>query len=110
MVMSCLTTKKKFDAVNPEVVVLSNGRHAYRAQCPWKGKNDRTLYAYKFTNAAAHGRCLERKRKFPGNEEEEEDEHFNTPESGTGTKTTPPPTPKRKRVLSNGEMSAESGE
>ena len=109
MVMSCLTTKKKFEAVNPEVVVLSNGRHAYRAQCPWKGKNERVLYAYKFTNAAAHGRCLERKRKFPGNGEEE-DEHFNTPESGTGTKTTPPPTPKRKRVLSDGEESAESGE
>ena len=108
MEMSCLTTKKKFTAVNPEVVVLSNGRHAYRAQCPWKGKNERVLYAYKFTNAAAHGRCLERKRKFPGNEEE--DEHFNTPESGTGTKTTPPPTPKRGGVQSDGEESAESGE
>ena len=106
--MSCLTTKKKFDAVNPDVVVLSNGRHAYRVQCPWKGKNDRVLYAYKFTNAEAHGRCLKRKAKIPGNEEG--DEHFDSPESGTGTKASPPGTPKRQRVLSDGEVSPESGE
>jgi hypothetical protein len=45
--MTCMTTKKKFEA-QPEVVVLSNGRYAYRCECPWKGKNDKTLTAFKF--------------------------------------------------------------
>ena len=56
MNMSCLTTKKKFDVKNPEVVELKNGRHAYRAVCPWEGKQGKQLVAYKFTNKAAYER------------------------------------------------------
>lgn len=46
--MSCLTTKQKFEADNPPVVVLANGRYAYKVECPWKGKNDKILTAFKF--------------------------------------------------------------
>ena len=52
--MTCMTTKKKFDVENPEVIVLSNGRYAYRAQCPWTGKNDKVLTAFKFCSAQAY--------------------------------------------------------
>lgn len=54
VVMTCMTTKKKFDSMNPPVVVLGNGRYAYRAPCPWRGKNDKELFAYKFCSAAAY--------------------------------------------------------
>ena len=45
-----MTTKQKFDLPKEEVpvVVLGNGRYAYRVMCPWKGKNDKDLYAFKF--------------------------------------------------------------
>ena len=56
--MTCMTTKKKFDVTDPEVVKLRNGRYAYRAMCPWKGKHDRVLYAYKFCSSAAYDRCM----------------------------------------------------
>ena len=46
--MTCLTTKQKFDVENPRVVVLANGRYAYKVECPWKGKNDKVLTAFKF--------------------------------------------------------------
>ena len=46
--MTCLTTKQKFEVLNPTVVVLANGRFAYRVTCPWKGKNDKELTAFKF--------------------------------------------------------------
>ena len=52
--MTCMTTKQKFDATDPEVVVLANGRYAYKAQCPWEGKNGKTLFAFKFCSAAAY--------------------------------------------------------
>ncbi len=52
--MTCMTTKQKFDVVNPPVVVLANGRYAYRVKCPWEGKNGRELYAFKFCSAAAY--------------------------------------------------------
>ena len=52
--MMCMTTKNKFLADNPPVVVLANGRYAYRVECPWKGKNDKTLYAFKFCSSEAH--------------------------------------------------------
>ena len=52
--MTCMTTKKKFEVEKPEVVVLKNNRFAYRAKCPWNGKNDRELYAFKFCSAAAY--------------------------------------------------------
>lgn len=46
--MLCMTTKKSFEIDNPPVVVLANGRYAYCAPCPWTGKNEKQLYAYKF--------------------------------------------------------------
>ena len=45
---TCMTTKKKFDLETPEVVILKNGRYAFCAQCPWEGKNGKTLKAFKF--------------------------------------------------------------
>jgi len=50
--MTCMTTKQKFDADEPTVVVLKNGRYAYKVQCPWPGKNGKDLYAFKFCGAA----------------------------------------------------------
>jgi len=58
--MSCMTTKRKFDAVNPEVRVLANGRYAYRAPCPWEGKQGKQLHAFKFCNRDAYLRHQER--------------------------------------------------
>ncbi len=49
--MTCMTTKKKFDVEQPEVVVLKNGRYAFRAECPWPGKNGKKLVAFKFCSA-----------------------------------------------------------
>jgi len=46
-----MTTKKKFEVVAPEVVVLKNGRYAFRAECPWEGKNGKKLVAFKFCSA-----------------------------------------------------------
>ena len=59
--MTCMTTKKKFEVENPPVVLLANGRFAYKVECPWKGKNERTLHAFKFCSADAYHRHLERK-------------------------------------------------
>ena len=50
--MTCMTTKKKFEVENPTVVVLRNGRYAYRCECPWQGKNGKQLFAFKFCSAA----------------------------------------------------------
>lgn len=52
----CMTTKKKFDVDNPEVVILKNGRFAYRAMCPTKGKEGKDLFAYKFCSSEDHKR------------------------------------------------------
>lgn len=52
--MTCMTTKQKFDVEDPEVVVLANGRFAYRAECPWLGKGEKTLTAFKFCSRADH--------------------------------------------------------
>ena len=52
--MMCMTTKQKFEVENPPVIKLQNGRYAYRAECPWKGKNDRTLVAFKFCSEEAY--------------------------------------------------------
>ena len=49
-----MTTKNKFDVENPTVVVLSNGRYAYKEKCPWTGKNDKELFAFKFCSATAY--------------------------------------------------------
>ena len=68
--MTCMTTKRKFEATNPYVAVLKNGRYAYRVECPWQGKNGKTLYAFKFCGQDAYTRFLEREEK-----EGEESEH-----------------------------------
>ncbi len=54
--MTCMTTKQKFEVENPPVVVLSNGRYAYRVKCPWEGKNGKELHAFKFCSAEAYAR------------------------------------------------------
>jgi hypothetical protein len=46
-----MTTKKKFEVEQPEVAVLRNGRYAFRADCPWEGKNGKKLVAFKFCSS-----------------------------------------------------------
>ena len=58
--MTCMTTKQKFAVDEPPVVVLANGRYAYRVKCPWEGKNGKELFAYKFCSAEAYKASLER--------------------------------------------------
>ena len=84
--MTCLTMKKNFDVVNPEVVVLKNGRYAYRARCPWEGKGGKPLYAFKFCGTAAHERDTARneKQKELGEEEGEELEDEEQEDMETG--------------------------
>jgi len=55
-----MTTKKKFDVVDPEVTVLRNGRYAFKAQCPWEGKNGKILTAFKFCSAEAYKKHQDR--------------------------------------------------
>ena len=52
--MTCMTTKKKFVVEDPDVVVLRNNKYAFKTQCPWPGKNNRVLWAYKFCSARDH--------------------------------------------------------
>ena len=52
--MTCMTTKQRFDVDKPPVVVLRNGRYAYRCECPWKGKEEKTLHAFKFCSKLAY--------------------------------------------------------
>lgn len=52
--MTCMTKKEKFDVEDPEVVVLSNGRYAFKAECPWLGKRNQTLTAYKFCSRSEY--------------------------------------------------------
>ena len=51
--MTCMTKKTGFDA-EPEVVLLKNGRYAYRAECPWEGPNGKPLVAFKFAPKQAY--------------------------------------------------------
>jgi hypothetical protein len=57
--LTCMTTKKKFDIEDPEVIQLKNGRYAYKAVCPWPGKvtdehpGGKPLSAFKFASAEA---------------------------------------------------------
>jgi hypothetical protein len=55
-----MTTKKKFVSPDPEVVVLRNGRYAYRAECPWEGKQGKRLVAFKFCSAQTYHDYVER--------------------------------------------------
>ena len=71
--MTCMTTKQKFDVENPPVVVLSNGRYAYKVPCPWKGKNGKDLTAFKFCGYEAYERY--RRRIENSKSEHSESEH-----------------------------------
>tara|TARA_R100000231_G_C5216608_1_gene132180 strand:- start:203 stop:433 length:231 start_codon:yes stop_codon:yes gene_type:complete len=59
--MTCMTTKKKFDVVQPEVTVLKNGRYAFRVPCPWDGKNGKKLFAFKFCSSKDYQEQCERR-------------------------------------------------
>ena len=71
--MTCMTTKQKFDVENPPVVVLSNGRYAYKVPCPWKGKNGKDLTAFKFCGSEAYESY--RRRQEASKSEHSESEH-----------------------------------
>ena len=70
--MTCMTTKKKFEVDDPEVVVLKNGRYAYRAVCPWEGKSGKVLTAFKFCSRENY---VEYTSKTTKPEDEAESEH-----------------------------------
>ncbi len=78
VVMTCMTTKQKFDVEDPPVSVLANGRFAYRVKCPWEGKNNKELYAYKFCSKVAYLKFLERtlSEQHPESEHLSESEHL----------------------------------
>ena len=59
--MTCMTTKNKFEVDNPEVVVLSNGRYAFKAPCPWPGKSGKPLTAFKFCSKQAYEEYIAQK-------------------------------------------------
>ena len=77
--MTCMSTKKKFSVPRDEieVVVLKNGRYAYRAPCPWTGKNGKDLFAFKFCSVEAYVSYLARVST------EDKDEHSEDPKAGT---------------------------
>jgi hypothetical protein len=54
VLMKCMTFKRTFECENPEVVLLKNNRYAYKAMCPWKGKNNNDLFAFKFASSQAY--------------------------------------------------------
>ena len=54
VLMMCLTTKNTFEVETPEVIVLKNGRYAFKAPCPWKHASGKTLYAFKFASKKAY--------------------------------------------------------
>ena len=61
--MTCMTTKQKFEVENPPVVILQNGRYAYRVACPWEGKEGKQLFAFKFCSAQAYKNYIESKEQ-----------------------------------------------
>jgi hypothetical protein len=61
--MTCMTTKQKFEVEDPTVVVLANGRYAFKCKCPWEGKNGKTLFAFKFCSSSDHEAFLERQKE-----------------------------------------------
>ena len=75
VVMTCMTTKKKFEVLEPEVSVLKNGRYAFRAECPWEGKNGKKLVAFKFCSSKDYEAQCAR------NASTSESEHVDTTES-----------------------------
>ena len=73
--MTCMTTKKKFEVEDPEVIVLSNGRYAYRATRPWDGKNGKKLTAFKFCSAQAYAEFTSKVERGVDPDEVEESGH-----------------------------------
>lgn len=100
--MTCMTTKQKFEVDEAPVVVLANGRYAYRVKCPWEGKNGKELYAFKFCSAAAHAKFAA-SQKVDKEEDEKEDE-YSSPER-KGQQEDEYSTPERK-----GQLDADSDE
>lgn len=77
--MTCMTTKQKFMAEEPNVVVLRNGRYAYKVECPWKGKQDKALHAFKFCGSKDYEHFMEHQLKSADHPESEPE---NEPEIG----------------------------
>jgi hypothetical protein len=69
--MTCMTTKQKFECEDPPVVILANGRYAYRVCCPWEGKNGKVLHAFKFCSAEAYRAFCARQEQQEAPEEPE---------------------------------------
>ena len=67
--MTCMTTKQKFEVDGPQVVVLANGRFAYKNRCPWEGKNGKELWAWKFCSRTAWE--AQKERETPEEEQTE---------------------------------------
>ena len=78
--MTCMTTKQKFEVTDPPVIVLANGRYAYRVECPWTGKSGQTLHAFKFCSKAAFDRYTANADQPTG--ETEADDPMETEETG----------------------------
>tara|TARA_B110000046_G_C12808870_1_gene320375 strand:+ start:373 stop:648 length:276 start_codon:yes stop_codon:yes gene_type:complete len=76
--MTCMTTKQKFDIENPDVIILKNGRFAYKCRCPWDGKNGKQLYAFKFCSRKAYE---DSHTQIERPESPEQDQLLHTPES-----------------------------
>ena len=72
--MTCMSTKKKFEVENPTVVVLANGRFAYREKCPWQGKNGKELFAFKFCSSEAYENYKKSEQESEHGEESEHEE------------------------------------
>ena len=80
--MTCMTTKKKFEVLDPEVVVLRNGRYAFRTECPWEGKHGKKLVAFKFCSAQDYQAYEAKNASTSESEhlEEAEDEQVEAPD------------------------------
>ena len=75
--MTCMTTKQKFEVEEPDVIVLKNGRYAYKVKCPWQGKNEKDLFAFKFCSAADY-EAYQRKCEHPTGHFQEDNFQENT--------------------------------
>ena len=72
--MTCMTTKQKFECDDPPVIMLCNGRYAYKVECPWRHKSGRVLYAWKFASTDAYTDYTKRHEVVETLEPEEEEE------------------------------------
>jgi hypothetical protein len=69
--MKCMTTKQKFEAEDPEVILLKNGKFAYRVKCPWEGKDGKLLHAFKFASRKSYEEYITRNSDEKENAEPE---------------------------------------